>query len=194
MENGGLALAITPVYEDGSEGKPQPVTVNRSSDPNDQVQVFNPADIVGVINARAGIAKSIKNPETLLQDIGVVPAADVKGYRKEVTDAILANKKSLAKIDLELSKGNITPERAAELKAIEEDSLRQTLASYKSVYGIEDASNGDNSPAKQVTIWTGNDPQKQQYLQYLVKTGNFDPQNGDVAQLEQGYAAYINVV
>lgn len=197
QQDGSLALEVVPVYEDGSKGEAQPVTVNRSNDPNDQVRTFAPSDIVGVINSRANIAKAIKNPETLLQDIGVAPAPDVKGYRKEVADATTNTNKAKAKIDLEASKGNIDPAKATELKAIEDAGLQKTLESYKSVYGLEDAANQgrlgnqDNTPARLVTEWVGSDPQKQQYVRALVAAGQFDPQNGDAALLDQQYQAYL---
>ena len=202
QQDGSLALEVIPVYEDGSKGEAQPVTVNRSNDPNDQVRTFAPSDIVGVINARANIAKAIKNPETLLRDIGVVPQGDVKGYRKEVSDAIVANNKANAKIDLEVSKGEITPEKGNELKQINNKGLEQTINSYKGVYGMEDATgqggNGDprggqgaNTTAKAVTEWVGSDPQKQQYIQAAVKGGALNLETVDVTQLDANYKAFL---
>ena len=202
QQDGSLAIEVTPVYEDGTKGQPQPVTVNRSNDPNDQVRTFAPQDIVGVINARAQIARSIKNPETLLQDIGVVPQGDVKGYRKEVSDAIVANNKANAKIDLEVSKGEITPEKGNELKQINNKGLEQTINSYKGVYGMEDATgqggNGDprgeqgaNTTAKAVTEWVGSDPQKQQYIQAAVKGGALNLETVDVSKLDDSYNKFI---
>ena len=202
QQDGSLALEVIPVYEDGSKGDAQPVTVNRSNDPADQVRTFAPSDIVGVINARANIANAIKNPETLLRDIGVVPQGDVKGYRKEVSDAIVANNKANAKIDLEVSKGEITPEKGNELKQINNKGLEQTINSYKGVYGMEDATgqggNGDprggqgaNTTAKAVTEWIGSDPQKQQYIQAAVKGGALNPETVDVSKLDDSYNKFI---
>lgn len=194
QQDGSLALEVIPVYEDGSKGEAQPVTVNRSNDPNDQVRTFAPSDIVGVINARANIAKAIKNPETLLQDIGVIPAGDVKGFRKEVADAIVSNKKDNARLDLEVAKGNLTMEQATAQKQINNDGLAQTIESYKDVYGLNDTpqtkTGNDNTAAQLITQWVGNDPQKQQYIQAAIKAG-FDPQNGDVTQLDANYKAFL---
>ena len=194
QQDGSLAIEVTPVYEDGQKGEPQPVTVNRSNDPNDQVRTFAPSDIVGVITARANIARSIKNPETLLQDIGVAPAADVKGYRKEVADATTDNNKANARIDLEVTKGNINLADAAKLKEINNNGLRETLKSYESVYGLSDTptpqTGEDTTAARQITEWVGSDPQKQRFIQLSAATGSFDPQHGDVSKLDEMYQKY----
>ena len=196
QQDGSLAIEVTPVYEDGTKGQPQPVTVNRSNDPNDQVRTFAPQDIVGVINARAQIARSIKNPETLLQDIGVAPAADVKGYRKAVADIMADSQKTKAKIDMEVSKGSITPQDAATMKAGEDAALQNRIQSYRSVYGLDDTvtteqGNTEASPNRQaITQWVGGDPQKQQYIQKQVAAGNFDLDTGDVKMLDELYQAY----
>ena len=196
QQDGSLAIEVTPVYEDGTKGQPQPVTVNRSNDPNDQVRTFAPQDIVGVINARAQIARAIKNPETLLQDIGVAPAADVKGYRKAVADIMADSQKTKAKIDMEVSKGSITPQDAATMKAGEDAALQNRIQSYRSVYGLDDTvtteqGNTEASPNRQaITQWVGGDPQKQQYIQKQVAAGNFDLDTGDVKMLDELYKIY----
>lgn len=200
QQDGSLAIEVTPVYEDGSKGQPQPVTVNRSNDPNDQVRTFAPQDIVGVINARAQIARSIKNPETLLQDIGVAPAPDIKAYRKAVADIMADSQKTKAKIDMEVGKGSITPQDAATMKAGEEAALQNRIQSYRSVYGLDDAvtteqGNTEANPNRQaITQWVGGDPQKQQYLQQILngnlKGQGFNLDTGDVKKLDELYKIY----
>ena len=197
QQDGSLAIEVTPVYEDGTKGQPQPVTVNRSNDPNDQVRTFAPSDIVGVINARAQIARSIKNPETLLQDIGVAPAADTKGYRKAMAEAIAETQKTKAKIDMDVARGKIEAKDAETMKAAEDTSLQTLIQSYKPVFGLDEPATGDteaNPNRRAITQWVGNDPQKQQYLQKILngqlKGGSFDLDTGDVKKLDGLYKIY----
>ena len=195
LESGALALTVVPVYEDGSKGQPQPVTVNRSNDPNDQVRAFSPSELVGVIGGRAQMAGAIKNPETLLQDIGVAPAPDDKGYRKAVAEATAATQKAKAKIDMEAAKGTIPPEEVTKLKGMEDASLESIIKSYERVYSIDNTpqprQGGDDAAQQQLTEWVGSDPMKQQYLQYATKTGRFNPQAPDLTGLDNNFKAYV---
>ncbi len=199
MKDGSLALEVTPVYEDGSMGDAKPVTVNRSSDKNDLVRTFSPADIVGVISARANMANAVKNPDTLLQDIGVIQGPDRKGYARAVADIDSDTQKNISQIlrnsasDPMANKEEVKQQVADERVAGE---ARKT--EYKKLYGLADVASPQNDsdqqqsdiPAKLVTEWVGGDPAKQQYLQRLISSGRITKDTADTVLLDQQYQAY----
>lgn len=199
MKDGSLALEVTPVYEDGTTGEAKPVTVNRSSDKNDLVRTFAPADLVGVITARANMANAVKNTDTLLQDIGVIQGPDRKGYARAVADIDSDTQKNVSQIlrnsandpmaNKEEVKQQISDERAAgESRKVE----------YKKLYGLADVASPKNDSdqqqsdisAKLVTEWVGGDPAKQQYLQRLISSGRITIDTADTVLLDQQYQAY----
>lgn len=199
MKDGSLALEVTPVYEDGTTGEAKPVTVNRSSDKNDLVRTFAPADLVGVITARANMANAVKNPDTLLQDIGVVQKPDPKGYAKAVADIDSDTQKNISQIlrnsasDPMASKDEIKAQIEDERAAGESRKVE-----YKKLYGLADVASPKNDSdqqqsdiyAKLVTEWAGGDPAKQQYLQRLISSGRITKDTADTVLLDQQYQAY----
>lgn len=199
MKDGSLALEVTPVYEDGTSGEAKPVTVNRSNDPNDQVKTFSPADIVGVINTRANMANAVKNPDTLLQDIGVIQGPDRKGYARAVADIDSDTQKNISQIlrnsasDPMASKDEIKAQIKDERAAGESRKVE-----YKKLYGLADVASPKNDSdqqqsdisAKLVTEWVGGDPAKQQYLQRLISSGRITKDTADTVLLDQQYQAY----
>lgn len=193
----GLAIEVTPVYEDGTKGAPQPVTVNRSNDPNDKVQVFAPSDVVGVINSRANLSNAVKNPGSLLSDIKILPGPDLKGYAKSVADVDADTQKEIQQIRRNAA-GSMAS--AAEIDSQIQDARaagEQKKVSYKALYGLSDVVNpkpvADDSANKNqlaVTNWVGGDPGKQAFISKSVQTGHFDPNSGNTTALDAAYKQY----
>lgn len=205
-DKAGVALEVIPVYEDGTKGEPQPVTVNRSSDPNDKVQVFAPSDLVGVINARANIANAIRDPQNLLQSINVIPAPDKKGYGevvKEIDKSTDATVTSLTNAKAKAIGNTTTPDAAKTMALVYDQQIEQVKKTgetrkeeQKQYYGIGTAAQKQNSSSNQdslkgVSEWVGSDPSKQAYYQALMKTGRYSPEMLDSGMLESGYQTYL---
>jgi hypothetical protein len=199
MKDGSLALEVTPVYEDGTSGEAKPVTVNRSNDPNDQVKTFSPADIVGVINTRANMANAVKNPDTLLQDIGVVQKPDPKGYAKAVADIDSDTQKNISQILRNSANDPMANKEEVKQQVADERTAGEARKTeYKKLYGLADVASPQNDsdqqqsdiPAKLVTEWVGGDPAKQQYLQRLISSGRITKDTADTVLLDQQYQAY----
>lgn len=199
MKDGSLALEVTPVYEDGTTGEAKPVTVNRSSDKNDLVRTFAPADLVGVITARANMANSVKNPDTLLQDIGVIQGPDRKGYAKSVADIDSDTQKNISQILRNAANDPMANKDEVKQQVADERAAGEVRKSeYKKLYGMADVASPKNgsdqqqsdTPAKLVTEWVGGDPAKQQYLQSLISTGRITKDTADTVLLDQQYQAY----
>ena len=198
----GLVLEVTPIYEDGSRGSPQPITVNRSNDPNDLVQVFAPSDVVGVINSRANLSNAVtasgRDMDSLLQDIKIIPGPDPKGYAKAVADIDTDTQKEIQQIRRNAA-GSMTDQK--ELEAQIQDARNAGEAKkekYKSLYSMDGVVNGKqgagDDPAKQnqlaVSKWVGNDPGKQAFLASSIKSGHFDPNSGSTTDLDSAYKQY----
>lgn len=199
MKDGSLALEVTPVYEDGTTGEAKPVTVNRSSDKNDLVRTFAPADLVGVITARANMANAVKNPDTLLQDIGVIQGPDRKGYAKSVADIDSDTQKNISQILRNAANDPMANKDEVKQQVADERAAGEVRKSeYKKLYGMADVASPKNggdqqqsdTPAKLVTEWVGGDPAKQQYLQSLISTGRITKDTADTVLLDQQYQAY----
>ena len=194
----GLVLEVTPIYEDGSRGSPQPITVNRSNDPNDKVQVFAPSDVVGVINSRANLAYATKAPDSLLQDIKVISGPDPRGYAKAVADIDSDTQKEIQQIRRNAA-GSMTDQK--ELDAQIQDARAAGEAKkekYRSLYSMDSVVNGKqgagDDPAKQnqlaVSQWVGNDPGKQAFIQLSAQKGQLDLNNNSPEFLDKVYQAY----
>ena len=197
IEDGRIAMEVTPVYEDGTKGQPKPVTQNRSHDPNDPVRAFSVSELAGVITARGNLAYAMGDiPESLLQQIKVIPEQDVKGYRKAMADEIANNEKENTKIRMSVAKGQIPKEEADNLIAANNAALQSKVESYKSIFGMSGLNQPteENPNRKAITDWVGNDPQKQQYLQQILngklKGEGFDLDTGDVKKLDELYKIY----
>lgn len=198
----GLVLEVTPIYEDGSRGSPQPITVNRSNDPNDQVQVFAPSDVVGVINSRANLSNAVtasgRDMDILLQDIKIAPGPDPKGYAKAVADIDTDTQKEIQQIRRNAA-GSMTDQK--ELEAQIKDARAAGEAKkekYRSLYSMDSVVNGKqgagDDPAKQnqlaVSKWVGNDPGKQAFIQLSAQKGQLDLNNNSPEFLDKVYQAY----
>lgn len=198
----GFVLEVTPIYEDGSRGSPQPITVNRSNDPNDLVQVFAPSDVVGVINSRANLSNAVtasgKDISGLLQDIKIAPGPDPKGYAKAVADIDTDTQKEIQQIRRNAA-GSMIDQK--ELDAQIQDARAAGEAKkekYRSLYSMDSVVNGKqgagDDPAKQnqlaVSQWVGNDPGKQAFIASSIQSGHFDPNGGDISGLDAAYKQY----
>ena len=197
IEDGRIAMEVTPVYEDGTKGQPKPVTQNRSHDPNDPVRAFSVSELAGVITARGNLAYAMGDiPESLLQQIKVIPEQDVKGYRKAMADEIANNEKENTKIRMGVAKGQIPEEEADNLIAANNAALQSKVETYKSIFGMRglNQTTEENPNRKAITDWVGNDPQKQQYLQAILngnlKGQGFNLDTGDVKKLDELYKIY----
>lgn len=198
MKDGSLALEVTPVYEDGTSGEAKPVTVNRSNDPNDQVKTFSPADIVGVINTRANMANAVKNPDTLLQDIGVIQGPDRKGYARAVADIDSDTQKEIQQIRRNAA-GSMTDQKELEAQIKDaRDAGEVKKEKYKSLYSMDGVVNGkqgsgdDASKQNQLAVskWVGSDPGKQAFIQLSAQKGQLDLNNNSPEFLDKVYQAY----
>lgn len=198
MKDGSLALEVTPVYEDGTTGEAKPVTVNRSSDKNDLVRTFAPADLVGVITARANMANAVKNPDTLLQDIGVVQKPDPKGYAKAVADIDTDTQKEIQQIRRNAAGSDLNQkELEAQIKDAR-DAGEAKKEKYKILYSMDGVVNGkqgsgdDASKQNQLAVskWVGNDPGKQAFIQLSAQKGQLDLNNNSPEFLDKVYQAY----
>lgn len=198
----GLVLEVTPIYEDGSRGSPQPITVNRSNDPNDQVQVFAPSDVVGVINSRANLSNAVtasgRDMDSLLQDIKIAPGPDPKGYAKAVADIDTDTQKEIQQIRRNAA-GSMTDPKELEAQIKDaRDAGEAKKEKYKSLYSMDSVVNGKqgagDDPAKQnqlaVSQWVGNDPGKQAFIQLSAQKGQLDLNNNSPEFLDKVYQAY----
>ena len=198
----GLVLEVTPVYADGTRGSPQPITVNRSNDPNDLVQVFAPSDVVGVINSRANLSKAVtasgRDMDILLQDIKVSPGPDPKGYAKAVADIDSDTQKEIQQI-LRNAAGSMTDPKELEAQIKDaRDAGEVKKEKYKSLYSMDGVVNGkqgsgdDASKQNQLAVsqWVGNDPGKQAFIASSIQNKHFDPNTGDIAGLDAAYKQY----
>jgi hypothetical protein len=198
----GLVLEVTPVYADGTRGSPQPITVNRSNDPNDLVQVFAPSDVVGVINSRANLSKAVtasgRDMDILLQDIKVSPGPDPKGYAKAVADIDSDTQKEIQQI-LRNAAGSMTDQKELEAQIKDaRDAGEVKKEKYKSLYSMDGVVNGkqgsgdDASKQNQLAVsqWVGNDPGKQAFIASSIQNKHFDPNTGDIAGLDAAYKQY----
>lgn len=198
----GLVLEVTPIYEDGSRGSPQPITVNRSNDPNDQVQVFAPSDVVGVINSRANLSNAVtasgRDMDSLLQDIKIAPGPDPKGYAKAVADIDADTQKDIQQI-LRNAAGSMTDPKELEAQIKDaRDAGEVKKEKYKSLYSMDGVVNGkqgsgdDASKQNQLAVskWVGGDPGKQAFISNSIQNKHFDPNSGDVTGLDAAYKQY----
>lgn len=198
----GLVLEVTPIYEDGSRGSPQPITVNRSNDPNDQVQVFAPSDVVGVINSRANLSNAVtasgKDISGLLQDIKIAPGPDPKGYAKAVADIDTDTQKEIQQIRRNAA-GSMTDQKELDAQIQDaRDAGEAKKEKYRSLYSMDGVVNGKqgagDDPAKQnqlaVSQWVGNDPGKQAFIASSIQSGHFDPNSGSTTDLDSAYKQY----
>lgn len=198
----GLVLEVTPVYADGTRGSPQPITVNRSNDPNDQVQVFAPSDVVGVINSRANLANAVTasglDINSLMQDIKIAPGPDPKGYAKAVADIDTDTQKEIQQILRNAAGADVDQK---ELKAQIQDARdagEEKKEKYRSLYSMDSVVNGkqgsgdDASKQNQLAVskWVGNDPGKQAFIASSIQNKHFDPNTGDIAGLDAAYKQY----
>ncbi|MDD2341426.1 MAG: hypothetical protein PHV54_00870 [Tolumonas sp.] len=195
MKDGSLALEVTPVYEDGTSGEPKPVTVNRSSDKNDLVRTFAPADIVGVINARANLANSVKNPSTLMQDIGVVQGPDPKGYAKSVADIDADTQKDIQQIRRNAAGSSASKDEIEKQIQDSRAAGESRKTEYKKLYGMGDVASPTPDPSatkqKAVTEWVGGDQGKQAYYRALMQTGRYSNEMLTPELLESGYQSVL---
>ena len=198
----GLVLEVTPIYEDGSRGSPQPITVNRSNDPNDQVQVFAPSDVVGVINSRANLSNAVtasgRDMDSLLQDIKITPGPDPKGYAKAVADIDADTQKEIQQIRRNAAGADVDQkELNAQIKDAR-DAGEAKKEKYKSLYSMDGVVNGkqgsgdDASKQNQLAVskWVGNDPGKQAFIQLSAQKGQLDLNNNSPEFLDKVYQAY----
>ena len=198
----GLVLEVTPIYEDGSRGSPQPITVNRSNDPNDKVQVFAPSDVVGVINSRANLSNAVtasgRDMESLLQDLKITPGPDPKGYAKAVADIDSDTQKEIQQIRRNAA-GSMTDQKELDAQIKDaRDAGEAKKEKYRSLYSMDSVVNGKqgagDDPAKQnqlaVSQWVGNDPGKQAFIASSIQNKHFDPNTGDIAGLDAAYKQY----
>jgi hypothetical protein len=213
LQNGGIALNVTPVYEDGSKGQPAPVTERRSSDPGDQVQAFSPSDIVGVVRTRAGLAGQIANSVNALggatgfrQKLGFEPAPDPKGFARVSTQIDADASKQIQQLMRNSANSMTDPkELDAQIQDIRDAAERQKN-SLKSYYGFSEQTAAgapaqgtplnNNSERVNVSLpvaqWAASDPMKAAYLQGMVQAGKFDPAHGDLMQLDLNYQNFRN--
>lgn len=197
----GLVMEVTPIYEDGTRGLPQPITVNRSNDPNDQVQVFAPSDVVGVINSRANLSNAVtasgRDMDSLLQDIKIAPGPDPKGYAKAVADIDADTQKEIQQIRRNAAGSDLNQnEFEAQIKEARAAGEQRKKA-YKQLYGLGDVidgKTGSDDPIKQnqlaVSQWANGDPGKQAFIASSIQSGNFDPNGGDISGLDAAYKQY----
>lgn len=198
----GLVLEVTPIYEDGSRGSPQPITVNRSHDPNDQVKVFAPSDVVGVINSRANLSNAVtasgKDIIGLLQDIKIVPGPDPKGYAKAVADIDTDTQKEIQQIRRNAA-GSMIDQKELDAQIQDaRDAGEAKKEKYRSLYSMDSVVNGKqgtgDDPAKQnqlaVSQWVGNDPGKQAFIRLSAQKGLLDLNNNSPEFLDKVYKAY----
>ncbi len=198
----GLVLEVTPIYEDGSRGSPQPITVNRSNDPNDQVKVFAPSDVVGVINSRANLSNAVtasgRDMDILLQDIKIAPGPDPKGYAKAVADIDTDTQKEIQQIRRNAA-GSMIDQK--ELDAQIQDARAAGEAKkekYRSLYSMDSVVNGKqgtgDDPAKQnqlaVSQWANGDPGKQAFIKLSSEKGAIDLNKDTPEFLDKVYQAY----
>lgn len=199
----GLVMEVTPIYEDGSRGSPQPITVNRSNDPNDQVQVFSPSDVVGVINSRANLSYAVtasgRDISGLIHDIKIAPGPDPKGYAKAVADIDSDTQKNVSQILRNSANDPMANKEEVKQQVADERTAGEARKTeYKKLYGLADVASPQNDsdqqqsdiPAKLVTEWVGGDPAKQQYLQRLISSGRITKDTADTVLLDQQYQAY----
>jgi hypothetical protein len=214
LQNGGIALNVTPIYEDGSKGQSVPVTEGRSSDPNDQVQAFSPSDIVGVVRTRAGLAGQIANSVNALggvtgfrQKLGFEPAPDPKGFAQVATRIDADASKQIQQLMRNSANSMVdSKELDAQIQDIR-NAAEQQKNSLKSYYGFSEQASADKTPSqvtprnndgKHVNVslpvaqWAASDPMKAAYLQGVVQAGKFDPVNGNPVQLEMNYRNFQN--
>ena len=198
----GLVMEVTPVYADGTKGAPQPITVNRSHDPNDQVKVFAPSDVVGVINSRANLSNAVtasgKDISGLLQDIKIAPGPDPKGYAKAVADIDTDTQKEIQQIRRNAAGSDLNPkELEAQIKDAR-DAGEAKKEKYKILYSMDGVVNGkqgsgdDASKQNQLAVskWVGNDPGKQAFIQLSAQKGQLDLNNNSPEFLDKVYKAY----
>ena len=198
----GLVMEVTPVYADGTKGAPQPITVNRSHDPNDQVKVFAPSDVVGVINSRANLSNAVtvsgRDMDILLQDIKIAPGPDPKGYAKAVADIDTDTQKEIQQIRRNAAGSDLNQsEFEAQIKEARAAGEAKK-EKYRSLYSMDGVVNGkqgsgdDASKQNQLAVskWVGNDPGKQAFIASSIQNKHFDPNTGDIAGLDAAYKQY----
>ena len=198
----GLVMEVTPVYADGTKGAPQPITVNRSNDQNDKVQVFAPSDVVGVINSRANLANAVTasgfDINSLLQDIKIAPGPDPKGYAKAVADIDTDTQKEIQQIRRNAA-GSMTDQKELDAQIQDaRDAGEAKKEKYRSLYSMDSVVNGKqgagDDPAKQnqlaVSQWVGNDPGKQAFIASSIQSGHFDQNSGSTTDLDSAYKQY----
>lgn len=198
-QNGGFALDLQPIYEDGSVGDVKPVTENRSTDKGDKVLVIAPQDFVGSITGLANAYESV-DPEYVKQymvDSGIAPAADLKGFAEKAAEVDKGTQSSMAAALKAYQGGTGTDganieTRLSEIKA-QGEKTKETLARG---YGLSDVaydqltgdkSGGGNTQQALITNWLGSDPKKQEFFQRGVSAGKIDPKTTDSVELDNAY-------
>lgn len=145
LQNGGIALDVTPVYSDGSKGKPVPITVNRSSDPNDPVLALAPSDLVGVIHSRANLSNAVTQnfkSDSLLQDLRVTPGPDPKGYAKQAAQIDADTNKNIAQIRRNAASSGTEPDEIEKQIADERTAGEQQKSQLLPYYGLRGQQQG----------------------------------------------------
>lgn len=139
LENGGIAIDVIPTYADGTKGKPAPITVNRSSDPNDQVSSFAPSDLAGVIHYRANLSNAVSQQfrsESLLQDLHVIPGRDPKGYAQQAARIDADTNKNIAQIRRNAVSSGADPAEIEKQIADERAAGEQQKSQLMPYYGL----------------------------------------------------------
>lgn len=67
MGNGKFTTQVALVYEDGTQSQPRPVTLFRSSDPNDPVTAEDPDSMIKMVLGRAEVARRIGENKNTIQ-------------------------------------------------------------------------------------------------------------------------------
>lgn len=187
----GVVLGVKVTYDDGSTAI-RPVTEGRSARQDDQPKVIPLMDFVGPAYRRAALAHSLsQNAEQLRASMGLIPGADMKGYRKAVVDVNAETDKNISMIRRD---GMLSEEQKQAAIEAERQAGEAKIIGLRSVFGLEPAKSlGDEQEPKQsaLTTWTGADPLRQQFIKEAAEKGKVLADNVDPKQLDAAYNQWL---
>ncbi len=190
-DGAGVVLGVKVTYDDGSTAL-RPVTENRTAREDDQPKVLPISDWIGTGYKRAVISREMMtNTDSIRTSLGLVPGADLKGYRQAVVKVQVDTEKAIGQIrqDSMLSQEEKEVAIAAERKA-----AKQQTQGLRDVFGVETrqsaAPEPDSPDRSRLNQWASEESLRHEFLREAALRGMKISDNVDLGQLDRIYGEW----
>ncbi|MEL3922146.1 hypothetical protein V1481_02140 [Aeromonas enteropelogenes] len=190
-DGAGVVLGLKVTYDDGSTVL-RPVTSNRTARSDDEPKVIPISDFIGTGYKRAVISREIMtNTDSIRTSLGLVPGADLKGYRQAVVKVQADTEKAIGQLRRD---SLLSPEEKEAAIAAERKAAKQQTQGLLDVFGVnrqKSAVPAHDSPSRsRLTQWASVESLRHEFLREAASRGMKISDNVDLGQLDRIYGEW----